>query len=59
MKYKKSSFARSDPILFSSGYSTDPVMANFKEYGFKGRIPKPFVMERIAETLGMVLAKRQ
>ncbi len=50
-----------DPLVtafVSSGYSTDPVMANFKEYGFKGRIPKPFAMERIAETLGRVLAKR-
>ena len=43
----------------SSGYSTDPVMAHFKEYGFKGRIPKPFAMERIAETLGRVLSKPQ
>jgi len=29
-------------VIVSSGYSTDPIMANFAEYGFVGSIPKPF-----------------
>jgi CheY-like chemotaxis protein len=28
--------------IVSSGYSDDPVLANFEEYGFKGMMPKPF-----------------
>ncbi|MBT4522735.1 MAG: PAS domain S-box protein [Halieaceae bacterium] len=32
--------------IVSSGYSTDPVMAHYSDYGFKGRLVKPF---RIAE----------
>ena len=34
-----------DPELkavVSSGYSDDPVLSNFQEYGFKGALPKPF-----------------
>jgi CheY-like chemotaxis protein len=28
--------------IISSGYSNDPVLANFQEYGFKGVIAKPY-----------------
>ncbi len=34
-------------VIVSSGYSTDPVLANFREYGFKGRIIKPFKMANL------------
>ncbi|NOQ65877.1 MAG: hypothetical protein GQ556_01485 [Desulfobacterales bacterium] len=27
--------------IVSSGYSNDPIMANFKEYGFKAMVSKP------------------
>ncbi len=37
--------------IVSSGYSEDPVLANFQEYGFKGMMPKPFE----ARLLGKVL----
>ena len=39
--------------IVSSGYSDDPIMANFKTYGFQGVITKPY---RIAE-LGNILSK--
>ena len=41
--------------LVSSGYSYDPVMANFREYGFSGVIPKPYVMEELGRVLEEVI----
>lgn len=29
-------------VIATSGYSMDPIMAHFEDYGFKGRIAKPF-----------------
>jgi len=43
--------------IVSSGYSLDPVMANFKEYGFSGVIPKPYTMEELRAILAEVLAR--
>ena len=37
--------------VVSSGYSTDPIMADFQKYGFKGRLKKPFNMKEILEML--------
>ena len=34
-----------------SGYSDDPVLANFREYGFKGRVSKPFRLAELSEKL--------
>jgi PAS domain S-box-containing protein len=39
--------------IVSSGYSGDPVLADYSEYGFKGIAPKPFN----AQSLGQVLEK--
>ncbi len=38
-----------------SGYSDDPVMAEFEDHGFLARIAKPFVEHTLAETLESVL----
>jgi signal transduction histidine kinase/CheY-like chemotaxis protein len=41
--------------IVSSGYSDDPVLANFQEYGFKGMIPKPFEKLSLSKILHEVL----
>lgn len=41
--------------VVSSGYSDDPVMANFREYGFKGVVAKPYTIEELSETLKRVI----
>jgi PAS domain S-box-containing protein len=41
--------------IVSSGYSTDPVMADYKKYGFKGVVTKPYTIEELSEVLHTVL----
>ena len=41
--------------IVSSGYSDDPIMANFQEYGFKGVITKPFRITKLSEVLHDVI----
>jgi len=41
--------------IVSSGYSDDPVLANFQEYGFKGMMPKPFESMSLSKVLHEVL----
>ncbi|MFW8600417.1 PAS domain-containing hybrid sensor histidine kinase/response regulator [Desulfobacterota bacterium M19] len=41
--------------IASSGYATDPIMANFKEYGFKGVIPKPYKISELSKILAEVI----
>ena len=42
-------------IVVSSGYSQDPVMADFKSYGFTDVLPKPFVITELGKVLRRVL----
>jgi PAS domain S-box-containing protein len=37
--------------IVSSGYSNDPVMANYRDYGFAGVVPKPYSTEDLAAAL--------
>jgi two-component system cell cycle sensor histidine kinase/response regulator CckA len=37
--------------IVSSGHSNDPVMAEFKRYGFKGAIAKPYKIEELSRVL--------
>ena len=41
--------------IVSSGYSDDPVLANFQEYGFKGMLPKPFESRLLGKVLHEVI----
>ena len=42
--------------IISSGFSNDPVMMRFKEYGFHGSLPKPYRMEDIKDKLHKLTA---
>lgn len=42
--------------VVSSGYSDNPVMANFKSHGFVAALPKPFGIDQLGETLAQVLS---
>lgn len=43
-------------VIVSSGYSTDPIMAECQRYGFKAAIAKPFLMTELEETLASLLS---
>ncbi|MFH1076345.1 MAG: PAS domain S-box protein [Pseudomonadota bacterium] len=42
--------------IVSSGYSNDPIMANYREHGFSGMISKPYRMEELKKTLNEVFS---
>jgi len=44
--------------IVSSGYSSDPVLANYREHGFCGVAAKPYEMADLAQVLRSVLAER-
>ena len=43
--------------IVSSGYSTDPVMAHYRDYGFKDRLAKPYQMADMNRKLLRLLDK--
>ncbi len=42
-------------VIVASGYSTDSVLANANEFGFKGRLSKPFSLEELNKVLTQIL----
>ncbi|MBU1398136.1 MAG: response regulator [Proteobacteria bacterium] len=42
-------------VIVCSGYSDDEVMSNYREYGFKGMMPKPFDSHALGKVLNDVL----
>ncbi len=49
---------RIDPdakVLVSSGYSNDPVMADYARYGFLGLVPKPYTMQTLCDAVNSVI----
>jgi two-component system cell cycle sensor histidine kinase/response regulator CckA len=42
--------------IVSSGYSNDPVMANYKEFGFSGVVSKPYSIQSLSEAVHKVLS---
>lgn len=41
--------------IVSSGYSNDPIMSNFIEYGFSGVVVKPYKIEDLSKTLHEIM----
>jgi CheY-like chemotaxis protein len=41
--------------IVSSGYSNDPVIAEYERHGFKGVVTKPYTMGELGEKLNQVL----
>jgi len=44
-------FSTEQKVIVSSGYSEDPVMTKFWEYGISGALPKPYKIRDLIETL--------
>jgi len=42
-------------VIVSSGYSNHPLMSNYKKYGFKAVITKPYVLEDLAKIVDSVI----
>ena len=42
-------------IIVASGYSNDPVMANYKKYGFLAALAKPFDLKQLRNAIGSIL----
>jgi two-component system cell cycle sensor histidine kinase/response regulator CckA len=42
-------------LIVSSGYSNDPVMANFRAYGFNDFLVKPYRIDDLSQALNRVL----
>jgi PAS domain S-box-containing protein len=46
-------------VIVSSGYATDPIMSEFKKYGFKAVIAKPYSVKQLQDTLSEVTRKKK
>lgn len=44
--------------IVSSGYSTDPVMADYRQYGFKSIVVKPYKLKEFSKILQKVIMER-
>jgi DNA-binding NarL/FixJ family response regulator len=45
-------------LLVSSGYSEDIVLSNYRYYGFRGLIPKPYTVDELRIALSDALVLR-
>lgn len=45
--------------VVSSGYSTDPVIANYKKYGFSGAVSKPYKIEDLDRLIRRAIAEKK
>jgi len=44
--------------IISSGYSNDPVVENFSQYGFSGRLTKPYKIKDLKNILEQLMRKQ-
>ncbi|MCX5998862.1 MAG: response regulator [Chloroflexi bacterium] len=45
--------------IVSSGYSTDPIMADYRKQGFSAVLTKPYTVERLEAVLSALLGGKQ
>ena len=45
--------------IVSSGYSSDPVMANYRAHGFRGMVAKPYELDGVARVINAVLRDQE
>jgi len=43
-------------VIVSSGYSNDPVMANYEDHGFDAKVAKPYDMKKLSTALAQITA---
>ncbi len=46
-------------VIVSSGYATDPIMSEYKKYGFSAVITKPYSVNQLEETIHSLLKKNR
>jgi CheY-like chemotaxis protein len=46
-------------VIVSSGYATDPIMSEYKKYGFSAVIAKPYSIKQLQETLTGLNSKKK
>jgi PAS domain S-box-containing protein len=46
-------------VIVSSGYATDPIMSEYKKYGFSAVITKPYSVNQLEETIHSLLKKKR
>jgi len=44
--------------IVMSGYSTDPIMSDYRSYGFCGMIPKPFGLKELSNAISLATGKK-
>ena len=45
--------------IVSSGYSNDPVLSNYRSFGFQGMVAKPFRLDELSEALYQLLEENR
>jgi two-component system cell cycle sensor histidine kinase/response regulator CckA len=46
-------------VIVSSGYATDPIMSEYRKYGFSAVIAKPYSIQQLQDTLTAMTSKKK
>jgi PAS domain S-box-containing protein len=46
-------------VVVSSGYSNDPIMANFKKFGFCAKVEKPYKLQELSRVITNVIDRKK
>jgi DNA-binding NarL/FixJ family response regulator len=45
--------------IVSSGYADDPIMSDYRKYGFRAALPKPYGMRKLSKALYEAMTPKQ